>query len=213
MKENLVLRPAFRSESILRKPNLEYVDCSDGAWKINEYDICLENIDTDELEKIGSLETYTLNLDFMRGYYGNVHNAIVSAFEDAPSMNITPYFKYLFTSTGKLKKKFTEDIDNAFLEMFVGMIHILGRITIDEKFRGNGLAKTATEVYFHNMVRNSDIVFLLAYPLQHEGNKVPAKDQKSLNSYYEKIGFPCVENTNYFFGTGERFTVGMNKAA
>ena len=212
MKENLVLRPAFRSESILRKPNLKYVDYSDGAWEINEYDICLENIDTDELEKIGSLETYTLNLDFMRSYYGNVHNAIVSAFEDAPSMNIVPYFKYFFTSTGKLKKTFTEDIDNSFLEMFVGMIHILSRITIDKKFRGNGLAKTSTEVYFHNMVRNSDLVFLLAYPLQHEGKKIPKKDQVSLNSYYEKIGFPHVKDTNYFFGTGERFITGMRNA-
>lgn len=201
--------------------NMEGLELDGSIWRKHYFDI----IDgEDNPDMIGEAEISCLNLERM----ADAGIGIDEAF-DSISQEIADYYEAIFTRSGKIRKNFLTNGVDEFAIDISGAFHVLEILHIGNVFKGHGLAKEVTKIYLQNFARNTDLVFFQAFPLQHSKNErmvtrttrvymrdfvrnTEKADQAKLADYYERIGFPRIGKTEYFFGTAEHFLYCMRTA-
>ena len=207
----------------------EFISPSDfgvsAIWKIRDFDITDCGGTAENIDMVGEVEMSCLNLEMM--FDNGI--TIQDAFEDSPTINIAEYYDEIFTKNGEIRKSFRKNgVDELGLST-AGALHILQLVFIDSKYSGFNLVANVTKIYLENFARNTDLVFLQAFPLQHSEDTDLVKkatkiyrhdftansketDIKRLADHYERIGFPRIGKTAHFFGTAESFRVGIERA-
>lgn len=201
--------------------NMEGFEFDGSVWREHDFDI----IDGgDNPDMIGKAKTICLNLERM----ADAGLGIEEAF-DSINQEIADYYEAIFTRSGKIRKNFLSNgVDELAIDIS-GAFHIFEILHIENAFKGHELAKEVTKIYLQNFARNTDLVFLQAFPLQHSknestvtrttrvyrrdfGQNTAKADQMKLADYYERIGFPRIGKTEFFFGTAEHFIYCMRTA-
>ena len=145
-----------------------------------------------------------VNIGEFKGFrivpYSKTGGGEVSLFYDLDMYSATAEFMTLFKCdeynlwNDQVVQRFPD------IEAFCSGIFILSEVKIKPQFRGQGHFVGFLQGLTSLM--NLQVVVLKSYPLQWElhsdcidmpkGNK--RKDFKSLNTYYEKLGFVCLDN-------------------
>lgn len=194
--------------------NMEGFELDGSLWRKHHFDITDGG---DNPDMIGEAEISCLNLERMVDAGLEIGEAF-----DSLSQEIADCYEAIFTRYGKIRKNFlTNGVDkSAFYTS--GAFHVLEILHIENAYKGHGLAKEVTKIYLQNFARNNDLVFLQAFPLQHSkneravtrttriyrrdfGQNTAKADQKRLADYYERIGFPRIGKTEFFFGRAAQF--------
>ena len=188
--------------------NLECVGSSfapllESPWIVFNFRIVLLNDSGTGEKELGTLTALKLNC----GVAYRRRMSMFEAFDDFSSETALCY-EAVFDLKGRFRTGFGDD-ENEMFDYLNNDFHILSRIEIDERFKGQGLAGVATRIYLENFANADDVVYLKAFPLQFEAQFADKPYSRSfkesekrcfekLCKYYQKLGFRRVGKSNHF---------------
>lgn len=190
-----------RVRLVAKNSNFGLLSQSYSSWSEHTFDIVVYG-DNDADIVAGQMCVYKLNVGDVLRQKIPMELAFDSFLQETYDC-----YNVVFTQKGSLRKPFWDEYYGQMEDLF-NDFHLLSRVEIDERFKGNGVAGIATQIYLENFANGSDVAYFKAFPLQYEGNgklykRTFASDfklcEKKLCAYYQSLGFRRIGKTPHFF--------------
>lgn len=213
-----------RSRVVLKLEDTDFSRIEGDYWtrfsfRIMQWSDSPQVFSDENLLKLGQLEILRLNSAIAL----QSRESLFDIFNSMFSQTIDCY-EAIFDKKEHLRKPFRDESSFGLFEDLTTDLHILDRITIDERFKGHGITGEASRIYLERFAGGYDAYYIKAYPLQFEGNETHPQDdyprkfngtfracQEKLCKYYQELGFRRIGKSPYFFGTVEDFFLRRRK--